>query len=115
MVKASDNEFPSLLILEGSAPASPGAGDQRVYIDSSDHKLKRKNSGGTVTTIEGAAITVSENFVTGDVTMTSANTFYDGPSISLAAGTYLLAAVLSLDSTTAHWFNAKIWDGTTLM
>jgi hypothetical protein len=53
MAKASDNPYPSLLVVEGSAPASPAAGNQRVFIDSADHKLKRKNSSGTVTTIEG--------------------------------------------------------------
>lgn len=53
MAKASDNEFPSLLVKEGSAPSSPAAGDQRVYIDSADHQLKRKNSSGTVTVVEG--------------------------------------------------------------
>jgi hypothetical protein len=55
MAKASDNEFPSLLIKEGSAPSNPASGDQRLYIDSSDHKLKRKSSGGSVTVIEAAA------------------------------------------------------------
>jgi len=53
VTKASDNEFPSLLIKEGTAPASPASGDQRVYIDSADHHLKRKNSSGTVTDLEG--------------------------------------------------------------
>jgi hypothetical protein len=48
VAKASDNEFPSLLIKEGSAPASPAAGDQRLFIDSADHLLKIKNSSGTV-------------------------------------------------------------------
>jgi hypothetical protein len=51
---ASDNPFPSLLVTEGSAPSSPAAGKQRVYIDSADHKLKRKNSSGTVTVIESS-------------------------------------------------------------
>lgn len=55
MTKASDNEFPSLLVKEGTAPSSPAAGDQRVYIDSSDHHLKRKNSSGTVTDIESGS------------------------------------------------------------
>lgn len=53
MAKASDNLFPKVLITEGSAPASPAAGGQALFIDSADHKLKRKNSSGTVTTIEG--------------------------------------------------------------
>jgi hypothetical protein len=52
VTKASDNEFPSLLIKEGTAPSSPAAGDQRVYIDSTSHRLSRKNSSGTVTDLE---------------------------------------------------------------
>lgn len=59
MAKASDNVFPKLIVSEGSAPASPSAGQQKLYIDSADHKLKRKDSSGTVTTIEnsGSGIT----------------------------------------------------------
>lgn len=53
MTKASDNEFPSLLVKEGSAPTAPAAGDQRVYIDSADHKLKRKDSASAITVVEG--------------------------------------------------------------
>lgn len=55
MTKASDNEFPSLLIKEGSAPSSPAAGDQRLYVDSTTHHLQRKNSSGTIVDIEGSA------------------------------------------------------------
>lgn len=54
MTKASDNLFPKVLIVEGSAPSSPSAGDQALFIDSADHKLKRKNSSGSVTTVEGS-------------------------------------------------------------
>lgn len=61
MTKASDNVFPKVLVLEGSAPSSPSAGNQAVYIDSADHKLKRKNSSGTVTVIEAAAGAVSSD------------------------------------------------------
>ena len=67
MTKASDNAFPSFLVTEGTAPASPAAGKQRVYIDSADHHLKRKNSGGTVTDLEGgtAAAYVTASVVAG--------------------------------------------------
>lgn len=54
MAKASDNAFPSLLITEGTEPAAPAAGKQRLYIDSTTHKLKRTDSGGVDVTIEGA-------------------------------------------------------------
>lgn len=63
MTKASDNVFPKVLVLEGSAPSSPSAGNQALYIDSADHKLKRKNSSGTVTVIETAAGAVSTDTI----------------------------------------------------
>jgi hypothetical protein len=53
VTKASDNPYPSLLIVEGSAPTSPSAGNQRLFIDSADHAVKVKNSGGTVTAVGG--------------------------------------------------------------
>lgn len=54
MAKASDNPFPSVLVVPGAAPASPASG-QRLYLDSADgNKLKRKDSAGTVVTIESA-------------------------------------------------------------
>jgi hypothetical protein len=55
MAKASDNAFPSILITEGTEPSAPAAGKQRLYIDSSTHKLKRTDSSGTDVTIEATA------------------------------------------------------------
>lgn len=52
MTAASDNKFPKLIITEGTAPSSPSAGDQKLYIDSSSHHLSRKNSAGTVVDLE---------------------------------------------------------------
>lgn len=54
MAKASDNAYPSLLVVETAAPASPAAGKQRLFIDPADHVLKRKDSAGTVTSVEAA-------------------------------------------------------------
>jgi len=54
MAKASDNAFPSILITEGTEPSAPAAGKQRLYIDSTSHKLKRTDSGGVDVTIEGS-------------------------------------------------------------
>lgn len=53
MTKASDNAFPSILITEGTEPSAPAAGKQRLYIDSTTHKLKRTDSSGTDVTVEG--------------------------------------------------------------
>jgi hypothetical protein len=55
MAKASDNVFPKLIVAEGTTPASPAAGQQKLFIDSSDHKFKRVDSAGTVTQVEAAA------------------------------------------------------------
>lgn len=163
MAKASDNAFPSILITEGTEPSAPAAGKQRLYIDSTTHKLKRTDSSGTDVTIEAAAgaiatdtiwdakgdlaaatgadaaskltvgandtvlmaasgqstglkwsypvLTVSENFITSDVSVSSADTFFDGPSLSLAAGTYVLWGNLLVKSTVAGHWEVKLWDG----
>lgn len=55
MAKASDNAFPSILITEGTEPSAPAAGKQRLYIDSTTHKLKRTDSSGVDVTIESTA------------------------------------------------------------
>lgn len=38
---------------QGSAPANPDSGDQRLYFRTSDHHLVRVNSSGTIVDIEG--------------------------------------------------------------
>lgn len=70
MTKASDNLFPKVLIVEGTAPSSPSSGDQALFIDSADHKLKRKNSSGAVTTIESAAASLEVKEIDGSPDVT---------------------------------------------
>ena len=48
---ASDNVFPKVIISEAAAPGSPSSGQFKLYVDSSDHLLKYKNSSGTVVTL----------------------------------------------------------------
>lgn len=68
MAKASDNQFPSVLLAEqGSAPAGPAAGHQRIFIDSSDHRLKRVDESDAVVDLEA-----SSSVDAGDVTYTPA-------------------------------------------
>jgi hypothetical protein len=47
--------------------------------------------------------------------MTTSGTFYDGPTVTLAAGTWLILAQCQVlaSSTATRAFVAKIWDGTT--
>ncbi len=54
MALGSDNPFPSMLYVEGTTPASPSSGRQRLFVRSSDHVLCMVNSGGTVTPLSGS-------------------------------------------------------------
>lgn len=54
-MNVDDNVFPKLVLVEGSAPSSPPATQFKLYVDSSDHLLKYKNSAGTVITL-GAGV-----------------------------------------------------------
>jgi hypothetical protein len=55
MPKGSDNPFPSVLVVEGTTPSNPASGDQRLFIDSSDHILKYVDSTGAVTSTGGGS------------------------------------------------------------
>jgi hypothetical protein len=65
MAKASDNQFPKIILTEGSTPATPSAGDQKLFIDSADHHLKRVDESDTVVDLEEAetAQVATINFV----------------------------------------------------
>jgi hypothetical protein len=113
MTKASDNAFPSILITEGTEPSAPAAGKQRLYIDSTTHHLKATNSSGTDRDLEsgsgGYLGTRTEATLSGDVTMTTAGTFYDGPTNTPAAGVYdVLARMCLVGSGTNSLFTARL-------
>lgn len=59
--------------------------------------------------------TTLSNSISGDVTMPSASTYYDGPSVTLSAGTWLLTGTVTmlLGASTPR-YTAKLWDGTTV-
>lgn len=64
MTKASDNPFPSILVTEGTVPATPAAGKQRLYIDSTTHVLKYVNSSGTASNVStGSGATVATDTI----------------------------------------------------
>ena len=66
----------------------------------------------------GATVTTVDATLGGDVTMTNANTFYDGPSASFAAGTWLVlwqvTAYPASGTGQTQDITAKLWDGTTV-
>lgn len=89
-------------LIVGGASGSPG----RLAIGAAGTFLKSDGSAAA-----WAALTTAENFLTGAVTMTSANTFYDGPSLTLAVGTYLLLGHVVLLASSGGYFTGKLWDG----
>lgn len=63
-MKASDNDFPSILVTEqGSTPTTPAASHQRLFVRTSDHVLCYVNSSGTVTAVGAGA----GSFVSGEM------------------------------------------------
>jgi hypothetical protein len=60
----------------------------------------------------GTSLTVSENRLGADTTLT-ANTYGDGPSQSLAAGTYLLDGHCEVTTVNTGWITVKLMNGAT--
>jgi hypothetical protein len=82
--------------VEQTTPSSPAAGSQKLFIDSADHKLKRVNSSGTVTTIEGASSPSAPTIVSATQNDGSSSTAsITIPASGLAAGDLMIAFVSS--------------------
>lgn len=86
---ASDNAFPSVLVTEGSAPTAPAAGKKRLYIDSSDHHLKTKDSASAIVDLQAAAASYAS-----DVKVQTSGTDY-----TTTSGTYADIDATNLSST----------------
>lgn len=97
MTKASDNIFPKVTMVEGSAPSSPAATNFSLYYDSADHLLKWKNSAGTVTTIATGSGLSDPMTTRGDVIVRDASNV----TARLAIGS--TGKVLQSDGTDVSW------------
>lgn len=65
--------------------------------------------------VPAATLTTAEANLAADVSMATANTYYDGPSISLEAGTWFIVGVVTVNRAAGGAiFTAKLWDGTTV-
>ena len=94
---------------EIAAPSSPSAGYQALYIDSTSHRLSRKNSGGTVTMLEGLGVAELAGVSTqsGDATTTTFN---------IAHGLGSTPSVVScIASTSAAWGLTYTYDSTNII
>lgn len=105
MAKGSDNPFPSVLIVEGTEPAAPAAGRQRVYIDSTSHHLKRTDSAGVDVDLEQAATDLAAHLAD-TVDAHDASAISVVPTGAVAA-TDVQAAIAELDTEKATVAQAK--------
>jgi hypothetical protein len=64
----------------------------------------------------GVELTNAESFLSSDVTLSSVNTFSDAASLTLAAGTWMIAGSATVESTNNNpqRVTYKLWDGTTV-
>lgn len=121
MTKASDNQFPKVTYAESAAPSTPASGLGYTYFKT-DGKIYAKNDGGTEYDLTagsgGATVATVDATLGADVTLTNANTFYDGPSASFAAGTWLViwqvTAYPASGTGQTQDITAKMWDGSTV-
>lgn len=73
-------------------------------------------TGPTGATGSGGTLAHSSNYLSGDVTLTTVLIFYDGPSVSLTAGVWLIMATVTvIDTGGAAFMTCKLWDGTTAL
>ena len=101
-------------MITGGSSGTP----QRLAIGSSNQVLTV--SGGAPAWVSstagagGSGIPVTGQ-LSGDVSMGTQNTYFDGPTVTLTAGTWFLTGTITCLSTSAAAnFEAKLWDGTTV-
>ena len=114
MAKASDNIFPKLIeSMQTADPAAPSDSSWKLYAKAPGIYARSSNS--VVGPFGAASLTSTQVFLGSDVTMTNANQFYDGPTYTPAAGTWLLIANASVvnNSGGGQRETFKLWDGTT--
>jgi hypothetical protein len=67
------------------------------------------------TAAPAVSLTRVESSFTADVALSNTGTFFDGPSVSLGAGTWLIVGHIDVQDTAgAATIIAKLWDGTTV-
>lgn len=98
------------LILQGATNYTTAAGDVFVFVSEGAgnwRELSRRLATAVL-------LTSATTDLAADVAMASANTYYDGPTVAIAAGTWLLVGTLTILNNTAGYATIKIWDGTTV-
>lgn len=86
------------------------------YLKKLDNNAAHFMDGTGAWSTPSASLTTTEDILSGDVTMTNAATWYDGPSHSLTAGTYIIwgKVMLQLNNAAGSGMLARLSDGTTV-
>ena len=72
---------------------------------------------GTISAVDTDVLTSVTNSLGADVALNNTGTYFDGPSCAQGiSGTWLAVGTVTLiDTSSAVHFNAKLWDGTTVI
>lgn len=81
-----------------------------------NYGVTAKDNSAASSTLVDVNLSSASNALTTDLSMSSGSTFYDGGTISLGAGTWLITATATIESSnnSAMKITGKIWDGTTV-
>lgn len=75
----SDNKFPKVILTEVAEPASPAAGEKKIFVDEADGHVKAKDEGGVVVDLEtaggaGSDTSAVHDDVAGEISAVAAKT-----------------------------------------
>lgn len=92
----------------GGSAVSWAAGSKNIWLD-----LPASAIQSFLTT--ALPLTTAQNTLGGDVTMTNASQFYDGPSMAQgASGKWFVTGGVNVVNSSNTQFTVKLWDGTTV-
>lgn len=108
----------SLLTAQGDIVYASAANTPARLAKGTAAQVLQMNAGATApewaTASSGTSLTTETAALGADVQIVTANTYYDGPSVSLAAGTWLVTANVLIYPGGIFAMTSKLWDGTTV-
>jgi len=107
------NVFKTVSCPAGTNPVADNAGDTLTFLAGSDLVTITGNS-ATDSVSWNVDFSPDSEALAGDVAMTLANTFYDGPGLTLGVGKWLVVATNTVqsDANVDMFVTSKLWNGT---
>jgi hypothetical protein len=105
----------SLMTASGDIVYASGANTPARLAKGSDGDVLKLASGLPSWSATTTSLTSAEGDVAGDVALNNTANYFDGPSVSLTAGTWLLVGAVAVQDTAGIAnIAAKLWNGTTV-